>query len=556
MLSDKKNKIIVIFILFFAAFYCTLPLFINQGIPNGHDTNNHIFRAEQFNKVLNDGIVFPRWIPDANNGYGSPTFIFYSPLFYYVVSAIHFMGPPLIMSMVLAVWLSFFLSGFTMYLLSKNMFGSTGGLLSAVAYQVLPFHLIDLYIRAAFTELFAFLWFPLIILFLHKTLTTDSKKAPIGLCISYAGLIYTHLKCGFMFTFVIGVYLLYSYFLLKNRKPLINALLALTLGLALSSYYLIPVVFEWKLVYLEYLVQCSFCDFTKSFLLLWSNLEDVCLLMNMVLGIEVILFLVIISFLYENYIKSTSRPYRNIMVIIFLLAFFLTIPLSRPLWGLIPFFPYLQFPWRWLSIMEFSLCLLIGCVFSSEEMPRSKSNELKKKIILFLLIAVFVFSFIIIIKNKNSNNYYLSKTFNPAVMKYYVEPSHEYIPRGTGNIEEITSEKRHEHVSILSGYAKIRIREWKSGKRAIIINAYAPSMLRFSTFYYPGWKAYLDGVEMPIKTEENDGAMLVNIPKGTHALLLKFEDTPVRHYAKIISLASVLIVLSLVLFSAGRRRGQ
>ena len=51
--------------------------------------------------------------------------------------------------------------------------------------------------------------------------------------------------------------------------------------------------------------------------------------------------------------------------------------------------------------------------------------------------------------------------------------------------------------------------------------------------------AYVDGTEIAIQIESGTGAMLIDIPKGTHMLKLKFVDTPVRYYGKLISLLSL-----------------
>jgi hypothetical protein len=70
----------------------------------------------------------------------------------------------------------------------------------------------------------------------------------------------------------------------------------------------------------------------------------------------------------------------------------------------------------------------------------------------------------------------------------------------------------------------------------------------FNQFYYPGWRAYLlDGEngpplrELPIIPEETGalGRMTVPVPQGEGYLLLQYEDTPPRTAGKLISLATV-----------------
>src|SRR4030042_1341779 len=156
-------------VLLLSSLYCVLPLLIQKSIPLGHDTGFHIFQSFQFLQGLENGSLYPRWAADANNGYGSPNFIFYSPLTYYLMSFIHRWEPSWIMSMVWVIWAGFFLSGLSMFFATRKMFGNPGSLLSAVVYQMLPFHLIDLYHRGTFAELLAYSWLPLFFYFLMKS---------------------------------------------------------------------------------------------------------------------------------------------------------------------------------------------------------------------------------------------------------------------------------------------------------------------------------------------------------------------------------------------------
>jgi len=83
-------------------------------------------------------------------------------------------------------------------------------------------------------------------------------------------------------------------------------------------------------------------------------------------------------------------------------------------------------------------------------------------------------------------------------------------------------------------------------------------------FYFPGWKAYIDGIQTEIRKENDSGAMFIQIPGGVHTLELKFVDTPIRHYSKIVTLLSLLVVTSLIVmiwkrpcynFTVIRRKG-
>ena len=91
-------------------------------------------------------------------------------------------------------------------------------------------------------------------------------------------------------------------------------------------------------------------------------------------------------------------------------------------------------------------------------------------------------------------------------------------------------------------------KEWESEKRVIDIEVSKPALLRVATFYYPGWEASLDRKEVPIKIEQPSGAMLVEVPEGTHTLELRFLDTPLRYYARLISFLSLFFMVLLIYF--------
>jgi hypothetical protein len=53
-------------------------------------------------------------------------------------------------------------------------------------------------------------------------------------------------------------------------------------------------------------------------------------------------------------------------------------------------------------------------------------------------------------------------------------------------------------------------------------------VFRIYTFYFPGWKAYVDGVETPVEIAEPDGWITFWVPEGDHEVLVRLENTPVR----------------------------
>jgi len=58
-----------------------------------------------------------------------------------------------------------------------------------------------------------------------------------------------------------------------------------------------------------------------------------------------------------------------------------------------------------------------------------------------------------------------------------------------------------------------------------------PFVARFQTFYFPGWRATLDGEPVDIQIAAPYGLIEVPIPAGEHEMLLCFGETPLRQLA-------------------------
>jgi uncharacterized membrane protein YfhO len=73
----------------------------------------------------------------------------------------------------------------------------------------------------------------------------------------------------------------------------------------------------------------------------------------------------------------------------------------------------------------------------------------------------------------------------------------------------------------------------------------------FAYMYFPGWQAYLDGNKIPILFAP-EGQLRVSLPAGSAVLEFKFERTPIRILAEVISVAS-FSALVLIAYRALKR---
>jgi hypothetical protein len=101
-----------------------------------------------------------------------------------------------------------------------------------------------------------------------------------------------------------------------------------------------------------------------------------------------------------------------------------------------------------------------------------------------------------------------------------------------------------------SSWAHGKILDWRSDYRSMQVDSRAIGPVSFNVFYFPGWRAWIDGVAVPVRPSEPEGFLTIDIPSGTHSAMLRFERTALQRVAELFS----LVGLSLAAFLLWRQR--
>src|SRR5207253_7679828 len=112
-----------------------------------------------------------------HHGFGSPAFFAYAPMPYWLTSLLAPLGrwfsrrPPGYVELTLSALLALWCSAIAAYLWLRRATGEMAAIVGAVVYLASPYHLtVDLYMRAAFAEFWAFAWLPLVLYFTDNVL--------------------------------------------------------------------------------------------------------------------------------------------------------------------------------------------------------------------------------------------------------------------------------------------------------------------------------------------------------------------------------------------------
>lgn len=540
----KKTAMAILALTLCALCAITPLLTHSEFVSGGWDLSLHLYHAFQVSAGIKEGILYPRWLPLSNGGYGSPITIFYSPLFYILTGIVNLVVPSLIVSLKFTTFLGFLLSGISMYLFLRNFCGRMGSLAGGIAYQLLPYHLFDFYLRDTLAETFAFFWFPLILHFAYKGATEDRISRWIGMALSYAGLVLTHIASAYIFSFVIAAYTLFLAIRQGSFRVSLKSILASLFGLSLSAVYFIPMFFERKFVHIEWLKEGPWV-FTRNFLYMKINsLDPFYLELEQIVILHVIL--VVVLLLLNYYKKKRSENFPNqyqflFFVSVFAFSIFISTSLSMPIWKHTPGLSTTLFPWRWLMISTLATAALAGITSDKFSFTNIKTDRTTR-------ISIAVFLAILII------NLFLSSRYLSAIEPMQKSDRERIFSEGAELIEyrplwlvdrkrDFSKERGKAPVVFTEGHGTIEIVNWKSQSRLIKAIATTASTLRISTFYYPGWTALINGREIPIGIEKDSGAMLLGLPSGENTVLLEFRDTPLRRAAGWVSILSLFAAM-------------
>ena len=537
-----------ILIIFLVSMLVMLRELMNQGFFSVHigDTFAYTGWVWQFTSALKEGIVYPRWMPLDFYGYGSPVFILYPPLAFYLTAFLNTFTGSVIRAMNCLQFMALFMTGVGIFFLVREFYKGIAPLLAAVFFIILPDTVSRMYLLGNFASNISAAWFAPVLLFTFRYLRRGGLKNIVYAGASYGGLILTHLITAYMFTFVLAGFVLFFTVPGRRLKGLAAFPMITAAGAMVSASYLLPLIFEKKYVDLRSFITGKWLVFSSFFILPDKTSKMVNLAWSLYYNFYVfdVLFLGSLLVLFALRAGNASGNARRAGVFFAALAAASIFPLfgiSSFIWRDVPFFKYIQFPVRWLSITAFSVVFLSAGYLSSPLFSQGKKVFYVAALLLLACIAAD--SFLI-----RKAQVFTQAELLPPGGSYW---TFEHMPLGV-NPKLIKSDGPGNKAALLTGGGDAVITEWKSAERAMKVATATSAMLRVSTFNFPGWRAYLDGQPVGIQTEKDTGAMLVQVPEGTHNLVLKFTDTPVRFYGKIISLSSFLLM---VFFICAERAG-
>ncbi|HEH9430451.1 TPA: hypothetical protein SIA29_001263 [Aeromonas sobria] len=486
-----------------------LPFWLRGG-SQGHDLFHHLLSGHFFAVQLWQGEIYPRWLMEMNGAFGSPAFFFYPPLPYYVSALFAGLEPLAHHAMIPLLWsstLALGLSGLFAYLWLRPFATPGRALAASLLYMALPYHLaIDIYARFALAESWAFVWAPLALL-AQDRLCRRAPFALLLLALAVALLTLSHLPSTLL---ILGLLTVRSLLLAWRSKITLHlwpTLLGQLWGLTMASLLLLPALLDQGGISMDQM-RIGMFEFHRNFLdRLPETSSDWRFRGHLAWLALLTLVLLLVAWAAA---REPRHPELLIWGTLGTLSFLMMLPLSEPLWHLLPPLQLVQFPWRlnlllviatvavvalgvpayrpwqWLWWTVLALTLLSQAVYVHES-PLTQAPQKSA------LDGEF--------DSKRSAREYRPKQvpkgmFAPTLLAW----KDEFQPA-------VTTEQQGISWQILN---------WQPRQIALTVDAPAPAKLILHQFDYPGWQAKLDDTLPLTISSTRNGLIQVWVPAGRH----------------------------------------
>jgi len=253
---------------------------------------------------------------------------------------------------------------------------------------------------------------------------------------------------------------------------------------------------------------------------------------------------------------------------------FLLLPISRPLWDVLPELRLLQFPWRWLVVLETPLAI---CFASAAWFDRRSVRipVLAACAALFLGISVLAYQSWFLESNTFAAEVQESVREGAGVLgkPEYAPPGIKFpqvdkpvpdaclldasAPGDTGSAPawdgaSASCSSSSWRQAVLMGASQSAAAPYMQEQRRIMGVAEHPGYLILRLRYYPAWSVKVNGIPVTPAAERERGLMAVPVPQGNVRVSVDWTTTSDAVTGRWVSAAALLFITGLYAFERKR----
>lgn len=544
----KLNPKIFIFLIIFLGLISVSDLFLRSGHPITFDGHIHMTTMNQFAQSLKDGEFPVSWSNNFAN-FGLPLPLFAHQIPAYLGAILILLGFSTETTYILLIAFSVIITNLLFYKFFRKFADSTLSFAATVISIFFPYRALSIFTRGALPEIISAIFIPILFLGIWNLHQKYYAKAATLLFLGTFLTALTHPMMIVVFLIPLSVY--FFAFLNKSSwlKQLAILFLSITLGIVSASYYLIPLFLEMKYFFQGSIDSVISFDRFLSIKQLYDSSWYYTLshpgprgnyikLGTLEFLISIVSFFIVIILNLKNLKKQNEKKNLqklSVWLLMCLLTIILMLPISSFVYSL-PVFKQIQYPWRFLNILQFLIPGLF--VFLALSIPKLQNKK-------------FLYIFVILVIWYRAPQFYGKNYVSQPESDYEFNKANLHSinmnPVWTGNSEEYPTKT--EQAKMIEGDGTLELIETKNASRVYKITANTEIRMIDYTFYFPGWNVYVnDGATTyPVTIEYQDlnyrGLITYKLNQGEYVVTTKYETTKTRKLGIVLSIAGLSATL-------------
>ncbi len=535
-----------------------------RGVPNTADGMLHLYRLALWSDAWAQGVFWPRWHTALYQGYGYPLFNFYAPLLYILGGLLSFALPSPEAALKGVLLLACIAYPLGMYLWARDVLSRAAAVLAAAAYAFAAYRFRELFIQGNYAQFVAWALFPWILYFWRRLVVAGGRAAFAGAVFSLTALLLAHNISAMLFAPFAATYVLWQALAHRSAKPWPRLLIGAACAGLMGLVFWLPALAETGYTRVQVLTQGYF-NVAGHFITLAEQLVATPLVDGraanptlpfnfgrLVLGLAGAGALLIL----RPRLPTGQRGHLLFALGGTLLAAFLMLEPSLPIWHTVPYIAFAEFPSRMYGVATLFVALLAGASLEwLAARPRMQA----------IGAALALFGLIVTTANLRFPRNFLPVHASEAGLAGYEA---DYRAPGTTSASEYLSiwttglpadaalDKEGVRRALVDPPPGMdgQIERVRPSSLTLRVTAAAPGDAPIAQFYFPGWRATVNGSAVAIAPCTAAGLICVAVPAGESTVILTYAGTPVQWAADYVALVGLLGALLMLIF--GFRHAQ